>query len=112
VVEEPLSPREWRALLGSTDLVIAARLHALILAAAGGVPTVAIEYDPKVTALRARIEGASLGEPAGIAAKEVSARLCDNYGGESGRAARLGIAADLRAQAVRNAELALEVLRS
>src|SRR5207244_8150646 len=96
-IGEPLSPREWRAVLGGADLVIAARLHALILAAAGGVPTVAIEYDPKVTALRERISGASLGEPGGITAREVTARLWDDYG--DGRAARMAIAAELRALA-------------
>lgn len=38
-------------LLAGADLVIALRLHALLLAVAAGVPGVAISYDPKVTAL-------------------------------------------------------------
>jgi polysaccharide pyruvyl transferase CsaB len=109
-IAERLSPREWRAVLGSADLVIAARLHALALAAAGGVPTVAIEYDPKVKALRERLGGASLGEPDGITAPEVGAWLSNDYGGEAGRAERLAVAAELRQAAARNADVAMEVV--
>jgi polysaccharide pyruvyl transferase WcaK-like protein len=36
------------ALLASADLVVAERLHAAVLGAAGGTPFVALEYRPKV----------------------------------------------------------------
>ncbi len=49
-----LSPRETAALIGGCDLVVGMRLHAAVFAVARAVPTVAIAYDPKVTALLER----------------------------------------------------------
>jgi len=54
-----LHPRQIMAEAGRCDVMIAMRLHALIFAAAQGVPCVALNYDPKVAAL-AQIVGAPL----------------------------------------------------
>jgi polysaccharide pyruvyl transferase CsaB len=57
IVQEPLLPREALGLVGSMDVLVAMRLHALIFAAAaGGVPIVALSYDPKVTQLMEGLE--------------------------------------------------------
>ncbi len=46
----PLAPEQAMAVLGRMELVIAMRLHALIMAAAQGIPVASISYDPKVDA--------------------------------------------------------------
>jgi len=44
----PAHPREAMAVFASAGLVLAMRLHGVILAALSGSPTVALSYDPKV----------------------------------------------------------------
>ncbi|WP_087069113.1 polysaccharide pyruvyl transferase CsaB [Cyanobium sp. NIES-981] len=46
----PDRPREAMRLCAGSGLVLAMRLHGLILAAAAGAPTAALSYDPKVEA--------------------------------------------------------------
>ena len=52
-------PSEILGLCAGAKLMLAMRLHALIFAASAGVPTVAFDYDPKVSAL-ATLLGAPL----------------------------------------------------
>jgi polysaccharide pyruvyl transferase CsaB len=111
LVKEPLRPREWRALLGRLDLVIAARLHALILAAAGGTPTLAVSYDPKVSALQKRLGAPDLGPPEQLTAGRVAAAVTEALrSGEAQAARRREVAAQLRDAAAQNASLALGLL--
>ncbi len=58
------TPAELVALAGSGDLMIAMRLHALIFAASQGIATVAINYDPKVSALAKLLGAPILNSPA------------------------------------------------
>lgn len=48
VLERQLTPKEMMGIIGSIDMIIGMRLHALIMAAAQNVPSVGIAYDPKV----------------------------------------------------------------
>lgn len=53
---------EQLAAIGSASLVVGMRLHALILAAAAGVPALALSYDPKVEAFAAQVGQPVVGE--------------------------------------------------
>lgn len=48
ILDGAYSPRELLAIVGRSDLVVGMRLHALIFAAAQGVPLLGISYDPKI----------------------------------------------------------------
>ncbi len=50
----PLTPAQARALLGTMELVVAVRLHALIFAAAAGVPGVGFAYARKIRGFMTR----------------------------------------------------------
>ncbi|HLJ61220.1 MAG TPA: polysaccharide pyruvyl transferase CsaB [bacterium] len=67
VVRAPLGPREILALVGALDVLVGMRLHALLFAAAQGVPIVPVAYDPKVTAL-----ARELGEPDPAGAESIA----------------------------------------
>ena len=60
------TPAELVALAGGGDLMIAMRLHALIFAASQGVATVALNYDPKVSALATLLGAPILNSPAEV----------------------------------------------
>lgn len=62
-VELPWDQRA--ALFGACDLVLAMRYHAALFAMAGGVPTVALSYDPKVAGFLADWGGRELTVPLG-----------------------------------------------
>lgn len=48
LIKENLTPAEMMDAVGRMHMIIGMRLHALIMAAAKGVPFVAVSYDPKV----------------------------------------------------------------
>lgn len=73
------SPQDLMGLVGAMDIMVGVRLHGLIFAAAQAVPSVALAYDPKVTAFMAEV-----GLPAvlpvdstGLAVAEALARTWD-----------------------------------
>jgi polysaccharide pyruvyl transferase CsaB len=102
---EKLSPRAIMALAGRCDLMIAMRLHALIFAAAQGVPCVAVSYDPKVSSL-AKLIGAPVVANAGETelAKLQSAALA--------APPSTPVVAELQSKARRNAQLAFELAQN
>lgn len=51
------APADLMALAARADLLVGMRLHALIFAAASGVPVLALSYDPKVEALTRELGG-------------------------------------------------------
>ena len=97
-------PADLVALAGSGDLTIAMRLHALIFAASQGVATVALDYDPKVSALATLLGAPILGSPADVSTLP---QLI-----ESARPVADATLQKWRAGAMRNAELAAGLARN
>ena len=111
VARPQLGARELLALLGGCELVVGMRLHALVFAAIGGRPPVAISYDPKVDGLMAQ-----LGLPVATAVSSFDPRaLSDAIRETWAERAAIGdrlvaILPALRAGARRNLELTLPLL--
>jgi polysaccharide pyruvyl transferase CsaB len=70
VVEPGRTPAEVFAQVARCDLVVAARLHALIMGAVAGRPVVGVSYDPKVDALLAELGQAPAGRLSEVLAAE------------------------------------------
>ncbi|MGH2348024.1 MAG: polysaccharide pyruvyl transferase CsaB [bacterium] len=102
-----VTPEEMLAVIGALDLVVGARLHALICAVAAAVAPVGLTYDPKVDALAARIGVRALlpvgSLTAATAAQTLSAAWSER---EQTRAALRARLPALRSAALRAAELA------
>ena len=92
------TPAQIVALAASGDLMIAMRLHALIFAAAQGLATVALNYDPKVSALATLLGAPILNAPAD--ASQLPKLI------ENARPVEAATLQRWRAGATRNAELA------
>lgn len=102
-----VTPQEMLAVIGRLDLLIGARLHALICAVAMGVAPVALAYDPKVDALWHRL-GVGTRLPIGsLTATAVTDALPRAWAArDETRSALRAHAAALRAAALRAADLA------
>lgn len=113
ILEERVAPAEFAAMLAEARAVVAMRLHAAILAAAAGVPSLGLVYDPKVEGVLADLGLPTVGsatqpDPAGIAPA-----LMDLLARRDELAARVrerGAAAREAARA--NTRLALSALQS
>lgn len=55
--------RQALSLIAAAGLVLSARLHGLVLAAAAGTPFVGLVYDPKVSGFLEQVDGAGLEPP-------------------------------------------------
>lgn len=62
ILEKEYTIEELLSLVGNMELIIGMRLHSLIFAAVMGVPFVALNYDPKVTAFVNMVQGIAAGD--------------------------------------------------
>lgn len=62
VLDEKVAVMEMASVISQVDLIIAMRLHALILAAVIGIPLVGISYDPKINRFLDQLGLAPAGE--------------------------------------------------
>ncbi|HEY3247891.1 MAG TPA: polysaccharide pyruvyl transferase CsaB [bacterium] len=102
-----VTPQEMLGVVGQLELVVGARLHALICAVAAGTPAVAVAYDPKVEALARRI-GAQTVLPVTLLAPGAVIDALDGAwtAQEPTRRALRAHAAQMRADALRAADMA------
>lgn len=98
--------------IGECEMMVGMRLHALILAAAAGVPSVALSYDPKVTAFMAQSgQEDSVYDLAQADEASLPALLSAQWAARAERAQMLQARLPgLRALASRTAEVAVSLL--
>ncbi|MEJ5252869.1 MAG: polysaccharide pyruvyl transferase CsaB [Chthonomonadetes bacterium] len=75
VPAQPLSVRDIQSVLACCQVVIGVRLHALMLAAASGIPALALSYDPKVRAFWEQVAPEYVVEPQAMSAQTLRERL-------------------------------------
>jgi polysaccharide pyruvyl transferase CsaB len=97
------------SIIAGCDMMVGMRLHALILAAAAGVPSVALAYDPKVTAfMQSSGQSDAVYDLNTPDLDTLTALLAHVWTERAARAAALhATLPGLRAQAARNIEIAL-----
>lgn len=110
VIRRRLAPREGVALVARMQALAAMRLHALIFGAMGGVPSLALAYDPKVEAMAQRLGQSGRCIPLHAFDADAAGRLLAEAAGqhEDLRRALLDRSAELAREAVRNADLAMQ----
>ncbi|MDI3480565.1 MAG: hypothetical protein PWQ97_220 [Tepidanaerobacteraceae bacterium] len=111
VLEKPMGPRELLWVSGKMDLIFGMRLHALIFGAMMGVPLLGLIYDPKVEHFLDMVKQPSAGRPGELDIIKLCSLLEEVLKHkEETRSFLLKIKEELREKALRNAELALELL--
>jgi len=112
VLREPLSPRAAVGMVGALSGLVAMRLHALIFGAIGGVPLVALGYDPKVRQLMRQLgQSDRCLDLAAFQADEVAAKMADALAEGQTLVTRLRArAAELAERALTNVDRALALI--
>lgn len=109
-VVEAETPQDLLALVGAAEVVLAARLHALIFAVTQGVPAVGLAYDPKIPGFT---KGLGLADPLPIDASgpQVARALARIWDERAQQRARLQEALPgLRAQAASGVDAVARLL--
>lgn len=102
-----VTPQEMMAVIAGLDLVVSARLHALVAAAAAGVNLVGVAYDPKVPALLERVGAGTLLPPGNLTAAAAEGVLQSAWAArDQARAALSARRDELRRAALRAADRA------
>ncbi len=102
------------SIIAGCDMMVGMRLHALILAAAAGAPSVALAYDPKVSAfMSASGQSDAVYDLSNPDSDTLSRLLARVWAERTVRADAIqGVLPGLRAKAMRNIDAALELIQT
>ena len=113
VLNDEYTTSELLSIVGNMDLLIAIRLHALIFAGVMGVPMIGISYDPKVERFMDSIGEAAVGNLQKVTTESLMQEVrCKWNDKATFRTRNAELLAGLRLMALRNAELALELIKT
>ncbi|MDR3349567.1 MAG: polysaccharide pyruvyl transferase CsaB [Acidaminococcales bacterium] len=110
VIEKRCGVNDFLSLVGNMDLLLGIRLHALIFGALMQVPVIGLSYDPKIDAFLESIGGQPAGDLARVTAEKIMDEARRAIADKSLAARRHELLGDLRAGAMKNAHLAVELL--
>jgi polysaccharide pyruvyl transferase CsaB len=112
VLNDEYTTSELLSIVGNMDLLISIRLHALIFAGVMGVPMIGISYDPKVDRFMDSIGEKSVGNLQGVTTEALMNEVRRKWNDKTTfRTQNAELLSGLRLLALRNAELALELIR-
>ena len=112
VLREKYSTRELMSLIGSMDLMVSIRLHALIFAAVMNVPMVGVSYDPKVDRFLESIGQRVAGHLESIGVESLTKECLSVWSNRVDLVRKTAeYMTELRHLSVRNAELAIKLAK-
>lgn len=112
ILDRELSFRQLMDIVASMDLVIGMRLHALIIATLCAVPMIGLSYDPKVSEFLESVKQPVFNNLEDITSVELIQQVDEvDSNAEVIRTKLNELRTDLRAKALRNSEIALQLLR-
>ncbi len=112
ILRDEYSTGEMLSLVGTMDLMVGIRLHALIFAGVMGVPMLGISYDPKIDRFLNSIGESPVGDLSSITAEHLMAAIRERWENRQEFCERNAkLRAGLRRKAARNAEMAVDLMR-
>jgi polysaccharide pyruvyl transferase WcaK-like protein len=113
ILEGSYNTEELLSLIGSMDLIISIRLHALIFAAVANVPMVGLSYDPKVGRFMKSMGEAVAGHIEDLQTETLVNIVKNKWENlESIRERNINLLPELRNKARKNVEFALQLAES
>lgn len=111
ILDRELSFRQLMDIVSSMDLVIGMRLHALIIATLCAVPMIGLSYDPKVSEFLESVEQPVFNNLEDVTAAELIQQFSEVDTNTENIRNRLNeLRISLRAKALRNSEIAVQLL--
>ncbi len=111
VITERCSISDFLSLVGNMQLLVSIRLHALIFGAVMGVPVLGLSYDPKIGGFLEEISSTPVGALEDVTVERLLERIKEALGNSEVLFRQNACVENLRAQAFKNAELAMGLLR-